>query len=211
MSRLPIFGVTACCVQFGHPSNHIAGDKTFSTVAIGARGLPQIIHFPTDRVARKTCLANPLSSWLTGSSSSFELRHYSGPARREGIRLRARHCGRSSTTLFTDLAALRAYGPRGFAALSWRSGRLFSMARALPVRRRAFPSKCWSLTGWVIPCRALVRGCWHRQCNTAVTRAFKGTPTISLSSRHSAMPVARGRGNVESSGWGWTLKNLRSL
>jgi gamma-glutamyl-gamma-aminobutyrate hydrolase PuuD len=84
MSRLPLIGVTDCSRQIGLHAYHITGDKYVRAVATAAKGLPSILPSLAELLDPTDIIDGLDGILFTGSPSTVEPFHYSGPASASG-------------------------------------------------------------------------------------------------------------------------------
>ncbi|APC17022.1 glutamine amidotransferase [Pseudomonas frederiksbergensis] len=105
MSRLPLIGITDCSRQIGLHAYHITGDKCVHAVATAAKGLPLILPSLAERLGPTDIIDGLDGILFTGSPSTVEPFHYSGPACAPGT---AHDPARDATTLSLIRAGKRA-------------------------------------------------------------------------------------------------------
>ncbi|RON08267.1 glutamine amidotransferase [Pseudomonas brassicacearum] len=96
MSRLPLIGVTDRSRQIGLHAYHITGDKYAHAVAIAAKGLPLMLASQAELLDPTDIIDGLDGILFTGSPSTVEPFHYSGPASAPGT---AHDPARDATTL----------------------------------------------------------------------------------------------------------------
>ena len=84
MSRLPLIGVAVCSRQIGLHAYHITGDKYVRAVATAAKGLPLILPSLAEWLDPTDIIDGLDGILFTGSPSTVEPFHYSGPASAPG-------------------------------------------------------------------------------------------------------------------------------
>ncbi|RON03802.1 glutamine amidotransferase [Pseudomonas brassicacearum] len=80
MSRLPLIGVTDCSRQIGLHAYHITSDKYVRAAATAAKGLPSMLASRVELLDPTDIIDGLDGILFTGSSSTVEPFHYSGPA-----------------------------------------------------------------------------------------------------------------------------------
>lgn len=80
MSRLPLIGVTNCSRQIGLHAYHITRDKYVRAAATAAKGLPSILASLAELLDPTDIIDGLDGILFTGSPSTVEPFHYSGPA-----------------------------------------------------------------------------------------------------------------------------------
>ncbi|POA29447.1 glutamine amidotransferase [Pseudomonas sp. GW460-R15] len=105
MSRLPLIGVTDCSRQIGLHAYHITRDKYVRAAATVAKGLPSILASLAELLDPTDIIDGLDGILFTGSSSTVEPFHYSGPTSAPGT---AHDPARDATTLSLIRAGKRA-------------------------------------------------------------------------------------------------------